>query len=40
MRPALLALLSALAVAWYLPALLTRLTTHGAGARLALAAWP
>ena len=39
MRPALLALLSALAVAWYLPALLTRLTAHGASARLGLAAW-
>ena len=39
MRPALLALLSALAVAWYLPALLTRLTAHGASARLGLTAW-
>jgi hypothetical protein len=39
MRPALLALLSALAVAWYLPAPLTRLTAHGASARLGLAAW-
>jgi beta-lactamase regulating signal transducer with metallopeptidase domain len=39
MRPALLALLSALAVAWYLPAPLTRLTVHGANARLGLAAW-
>ena len=39
MRPALLALLSALAVAWYLPAVLTRLTAHGASARLGLAAW-
>jgi len=38
-RPALLALLSALAVAWYLPALLTRLTAHGASARLGLTAW-
>jgi peptidase M48-like protein len=37
-RPALLALLSGLAVAWYLPALLTRLTAHGASARLGLAA--
>ncbi|HEV3293333.1 MAG TPA: hypothetical protein VG123_30510, partial [Streptosporangiaceae bacterium] len=39
MRPALLALVSALAVAWYLPALLTRLTAHGASARLGLTAW-
>jgi hypothetical protein len=26
-------------VAWYLPAVLTRLTAHGASARLGLAAW-
>jgi len=38
-RPALLALLSALAVAWYRPALLTRLTAHGVSARLGLTAW-
>ena len=39
MRPALLALLYALAVAWYLPALLARLTARGTSARLGLAAW-
>lgn len=39
MRPALLALLYALAVAWYLPALLMRLTARGISARLGLAAW-
>ena len=39
MRPALLALLYALAVAWYLPALLVRLTARGTSARLGLAAW-
>jgi hypothetical protein len=38
-RPALLALLSALAVAWYAPALLTRVTARGASARLGLVAW-
>jgi beta-lactamase regulating signal transducer with metallopeptidase domain len=38
-RPALLALLYALAVAWYLPALLARLTARGTSARLGLAAW-
>jgi Peptidase family M48 len=38
-RPALLALLYALAVAWYLPALLVRLTARGSSARLGLAAW-
>lgn len=39
MRPALLALLSALAAAWYLPALLARPTPHGVSARLGLTAW-
>jgi Zn-dependent protease with chaperone function len=39
MRPALLVFCYALAVAWYAPALLTRLTAHGIGARLGLAAW-
>jgi Zn-dependent protease with chaperone function len=39
MRPALLVLLYALAVAWCLPALLTPLTAHGIRARLGLAAW-
>ncbi len=39
MRPALLVFLYALAVAWLVPALLTRLTAHGISARLGLAAW-
>jgi len=39
MRPALLMFLYALAVAWWVPALLTRLTARGISARLGLAAW-
>ena len=39
MRPALLVVGYALAVAWCAPALLTRLTAPGIGARLGLAAW-
>jgi Zn-dependent protease with chaperone function len=39
MRPALLMLGYALAVAWLTPALLTRLTARGASPRLGLAAW-
>ena len=39
MRPALLVFLYALAVAWYLPGLLLRLTARGISARLGLAAW-
>ena len=39
MRPALLALLYALAVAWYLPTPLVRLTARGTSARVGLAAW-
>ena len=39
MRPALLVTGYALAVAWYLPAPLTRLTARGRCARLGLAAW-
>jgi beta-lactamase regulating signal transducer with metallopeptidase domain len=39
MKPALLVLGYALAVAWCLPALLTRLTSSGISARLGLAAW-
>jgi Zn-dependent protease with chaperone function len=38
-RPALLVLCYALVVAWFAPALLARLTTHGISARLGLAAW-
>jgi Zn-dependent protease with chaperone function len=38
-RPALLVLGYALAVAWYAPALLKRLTARGISARLGLAAW-
>jgi len=38
-RPALLAFGYALAVAWYAPLLLTRLTAPGVSARLGLAAW-
>jgi Zn-dependent protease with chaperone function len=38
-RPALLVLGYALAVAWYAPALLRRLTARGISARLGLAAW-
>ena len=39
MRPALLVFLYGLAVAWYVPALLTRLTARGISARLGLMAW-
>jgi Zn-dependent protease with chaperone function len=39
MRPALLVFVYALAVAWYVPPLLTRLTARGISARLGLAAW-
>ncbi|HEY3732478.1 MAG TPA: M56 family metallopeptidase [Streptosporangiaceae bacterium] len=39
MKPALLVFAYALAVAWYVPALLTRLTARGISARLGLAAW-
>jgi Zn-dependent protease with chaperone function len=39
MRAAVLVFCYALAVAWLAPALLTRLTAHGIGARLGLAAW-
>ena len=39
MRPALLVFLYGLAVAWYVPALLTRLTARGISARLGLTAW-
>lgn len=39
MRPALLLLGCAVAVAWWAPALLTRLTSRGITARLGLAAW-
>src|ERR1022692_5323615 len=39
MRPALLVFLYGLAVAWYVPALLTRLTARGTSARLGLTAW-
>jgi Zn-dependent protease with chaperone function len=39
MRAALLVFLYAWAVAWYVPALLTRLTARGISARLGLAAW-
>ena len=39
MRPALLVFLYGLAVAWHVPALLTRLTARGVSARLGLAAW-
>ncbi len=39
MRPAVLVCLYALAVAWYLPAPLRRLTERGVSARLGLAAW-
>jgi hypothetical protein len=37
-RPALLVLLYALAVAWFLPVVLTRMTAAGISARLGLAA--
>lgn len=39
MRPALLVFLYGLAVAWHVPALLTRLTARGVSARLGLVAW-
>jgi Peptidase family M48 len=39
MRPALLVFAYALAVAWYTPALLGRLTARGVSARLGIAAW-
>ncbi len=39
MRPALLVFCYALAVAWYVPELLSRLTAPGVSARLGLAAW-
>src|ERR1022692_741725 len=39
MRAALLVFLYGLAVAWYVPALLTRLTARGISARLGLMAW-
>jgi Zn-dependent protease with chaperone function len=39
MRPALLVFLYSLAVAWFLPGVLTRLTASGISARLGLAAW-
>jgi len=39
MRPALLVFLYGLAVAWHVPAPLTRLTARGVSARLGLAAW-
>jgi Zn-dependent protease with chaperone function len=39
MRPALLVFLYGLAVAWYVPPLLTRLTACGISARLGLVAW-
>ena len=39
MRPALLVFVYALAVAWFLPRVLTRLTASGISARLGLAAW-
>jgi Zn-dependent protease with chaperone function len=38
-RPALLVVLYALALAWYAPALLARLTARGVSARLGVAAW-
>ena len=39
MRPALLVFLYALAVAWFVPGVLTRMTAPGISARLGLAAW-